>query len=846
MLCKTVRAVAIVTALFLCPSPSKGMEHCTNEYSSYKDIEKNTSTFNSLEDIKKRTYKTVNQELRQIVLILQKKLRLDDSHVIKSVLDQQEYHQCKLAALSSPLISGNGNKPLRDDLRTLLYKPWTDPYYGEHLSQKDFTLLSILKDAIAKEAVFEGQKTTISALETLLSLVSKDKISEQAEGNNRYRDLFLRRRLDEINKLFARCGMKESDGIADLSSIPGLSQQKRDGIRMTLSKAYSMHMLKKGDLETICDLLKAIFSGGEFQSVFDTYAQHRLLEVINELTVALNEVDGKALSAYNRISHSLNAGDLIWLQNHEENLKKLNGKSLSQNIDNLKNQLGNILNREEYLNYLPLYRDHPLLRSQHNAFLRASRAEERDTTENWVDLFTELSQLKISLNSLGNGRDRSVIGFTEKCEAAYNMGAIEWSKVPDRIFRVKGAIEILQSQILQKLEFKRKVSVKDIVEQMDAKYREKRLRLEKELNKGKIWILAMDGGGVRGKIAAEILRDLSHRLKKMGKEGVLSDIFSVVTGTSVGGLIALALNIPDENGQPALDEDYIANLLEHEKASIIFPTVPWYLSKTLGQGNSCAYGAAPPESLLFANFGYTPLSDMRKSTSVMAHSTVTKKSVALNSCDPSTDQMTTAGCAQSTTAAPTYFPPKTQCYAGKVQEFIDGGLTDNNPVYEALVELYKRTGANQDWVGKRINILSIGTGHVEYNVPHGSGGIGGTGIFDTLLNGTMPKGSEDAHKKAVLHLGGLLQLGAEVTYYRLNPQLDAPIELDSASEENIAKLRTLIYESILSSPFYEQLVKHLAEDLDVMNSQYIEITGKESDQQEDFINVPPYLESTLK
>lgn len=127
-----VRTMAVAMVLFLCPVPSRGME----------PIQGINAPF---EEINKTTYNMVNRELREIVFILQSKLKTDAYHTFKSVIDGGVTKQCKLSAMSSPLIAGDGNKPLRNDLRCLLYKPWTDPYYGNHFSQKDFTLLSILK-----------------------------------------------------------------------------------------------------------------------------------------------------------------------------------------------------------------------------------------------------------------------------------------------------------------------------------------------------------------------------------------------------------------------------------------------------------------------------------------------------------------------------------------------------------------------------------------------------------------------------------------------------------------------------------------------------------------------------
>lgn len=702
-------------------------------------------------------------------------------------------------------------------------------------------LLGILHDAIIEEPLYSDRNKALASLKRILSIAPiKDRARIQKEKSG-YKDLLLRQKLDEINKIFERCNMKQKDGIADLSAFKDLDQQEQNAIQMTLSKAYMMHMLKNEDWKKLTQLNNSILFSG-YGVKFDTYAQRRLTQIFDELTEILKGIDQEATSIHNKILHCLNSGDLEYLQNHKENLHQVNAKSLSESIDDLKIQLSDILDRPDYLSYFALYRDRPLLQAQHNAILRNAQILTKGDTEGLVDLFTELSQLKVSLNSLGNARDRGMTGLTQGYDTFINAGAIDWMGVPGRVSDIKDTIAILQSQILQELEALKVISVDKLAIQMLQKYKEKAVTIKRELQKKEIWVLAMDGGGVRGKIAAEILRDLIHQLKKKGQNKGLSDTFDIVAGTSVGGLIALALNMEDEKGRPAMDEDYIATLLETEKASIIFPPKSG-VNKTASQGNSNAYDPFPLESLLLANFGYKPLSDMRKSTTVMAHSTITERAVAFNSCLASTIEMTTAGCAQSTTAAPTYFPPNVQCYDERVQEYVDGGMTENNPVYEALLDFKYLMESDRDWGSTKINVLSIGTGSIEHNIPHGRAKTGVKGVAHTVLNGMMPKSIEDAHEKAVLSLGGFMQSGAVVSYYRLNPVLDVPIELDSASEENLAKLRTLTYESILSSPFYAQLVEHLTGERIPVESQYVEIRGKTTDRREEFTKIPPYLNS---
>lgn len=812
MLKRISRIMTVIMLLFLPQLSLKAMEMEWDQKKSPQLNEKG---------IERTTYLKINKHLKLVVHILEANLGLDTNHKIISIEDKMEKVQCKLSVFSCPLISGKANKPLRDDLRTLLYKPWTDVYYGEYLSKKDFTLLKILRDAIVTQPALNDQNTIRLSLNAILAFKQPDNFRK---NNVKYPDIFFRRSLDEINRLLKRCNVEANDTV-----------------QMTLTKTYMLHVINPQDKKNI-NLLEDELFLGKAKNAIDTYSKRRFKELFKKIKTTFSGMNPDVFSSQNQILHSLNAGDIVWLNGYEQNILQVKDILLPHLIEDLKTQLATILNRTDYLKYFTLYRDHPLLQNQHNSILNEAQNQGNINEVTLTDLFVELSQLKISLNSLGNGRDRGSTAFVQGWDIASNGSSIDWMGVPERVAKVKETIAVLQSKLLQELNAKKEICAEKIIAQMQLNQKEKEEKIKQELQKKEIWILAMDGGGVRGKIAAEILRDLIHQLKLKGHNKDLSNMFDIVAGTSVGGLIALAINLPDENGRAALDENYIATLLETEKASIIFPPKSGF-NKILGQANSNAYDPMPLENLLLGNFGHTPLSDMRKSTTVIAHSKVTEKPVAFNSCVGSTNEMTIAGCARSTSAAPTYFPPNVQCFNGKIQEFVDGGMTENNPVYEALRDLDYLAGQNRDWKDTKINILSIGTGVYEESTPHGRAKTGVNGVAHTLLNGTMPKGISDAHEKTVLHLGGLMQSGAVVSYYRLNPELDIPIELDSASEENLAKLRTLVYESILSSPFYAQLIEHLRGERNIIKSQYVEIASKSADQREEFMKCPPYLSS---
>ncbi|KAL5992745.1 CCT complex interacting protein [Asimina triloba] len=68
---------------------------------------------------------------------------------------------------------------------------------------------------------------------------------------------------------------------------------------------------------------------------------------------------------------------------------------------------------------------------------------------------------------------------------------------------------------------------------------------------GRITILSIDGGGIRGIIPATILASLESKLQEVdGEDARIADYFDVIAGTSTGGLITALLSAPDRSNRP--------------------------------------------------------------------------------------------------------------------------------------------------------------------------------------------------------------------------------------------------------------------------------------------------------
>ncbi|MBX9805088.1 MAG: patatin-like phospholipase family protein [Alphaproteobacteria bacterium] len=333
------------------------------------------------------------------------------------------------------------------------------------------------------------------------------------------------------------------------------------------------------------------------------------------------------------------------------------------------------------------------------------------------------------------------------------------------------------------------------LDQVEMKLKEK---LENYKRKDEIWILSLDGGGIRGIIAGTVLDDISKKLKVK-----IPEIFDLFAGTSTGGIIALGLTIPLQYGSEvaAHQAGEVLNLYLQEGNSI-FPTMN-FITKTYGQAKDAAYLPENIENLFFKYFGTYPMSATTKPVIVATLDKKNKRTEIISSfhaiSDPAYDFPIWRS-ARSTSAAPTYFPPHlTKSYGGLAREFVDGGVTTNNPVHEALMEARKIYPA-----AKKINIVSIGTGKALFQEKSKRGGSGGLkGALDTFSNAM-----EDSEKKAEellkRDLEELKQNGYIVAYYRLNPDLPEKIDLDDVGKDNIFKLNTAA-KTALDSEEYKKL-----------------------------------------
>lgn len=210
-------------------------------------------------------------------------------------------------------------------------------------------------------------------------------------------------------------------------------------------------------------------------------------------------------------------------------------------------------------------------------------------------------------------------------------------------------------------------------------------------NQSDFKILSLSGGGYRGLYTAEVLKELENHLKAKNTNDCIANYFNLITGTSIGGIIALALayEIPAEK---------IANIFD-DKGEEIFKK-----QSCIGMFKA-KYNSDILKDILVGWFGNALIGDLKHPVVIPAVDYTTGNPVAFKTAHHDTFKrdwkQKIVDVALATSAAPTYF--KRHCIGEN--EYIDGGLFANSPSLVGLheAEIFFEHPINQ------VKILSIGT-----------------------------------------------------------------------------------------------------------------------------------------
>jgi uncharacterized protein len=291
---------------------------------------------------------------------------------------------------------------------------------------------------------------------------------------------------------------------------------------------------------------------------------------------------------------------------------------------------------------------------------------------------------------------------------------------------------------------------------------------------GKEAILSIDGGGIRGAIPAVVLSELERRAA-----APVCELFDVIAGTSTGGILALGLACPDDNGAPLYRAEDLLELYRRDGPAIF----PHELLGRIRQLFAPKYSERGRRTALERRFGTTRLSEALTEVIVTAYDIEGRRPVFFRTADALAAggyDFTMADVAMATSAAPTYFPPVQLANPerpGATMALVDGGVFANNPGMCGFVDrttVQGRRGATL--------MVSLGTGRLTEPLPYrrarGWGLIGwGRHIIDVVFDGVT--------ESVDYELGRVL----DADYHRLQATLDRSEEpMDNATRGNADSL----------------------------------------------------------
>ncbi|GGE89709.1 patatin-like phospholipase family protein [Stappia taiwanensis] len=245
----------------------------------------------------------------------------------------------------------------------------------------------------------------------------------------------------------------------------------------------------------------------------------------------------------------------------------------------------------------------------------------------------------------------------------------------------------------------------------------------------KHFILAIDGGGVRGLVPLRVLESLETRMRARGKSGPLHRYFDLMAGTSTGGLIVAGLSAPkpdDMSGAPAATVEELRGFFEVEAREVFHRRrlLERLVTNPLTLFDQ-RYDERPLEGLLKARFGWTSIASALTHVVLTAYDMEAREAVFMTNGRQSDgsrpDDFYFWQAVRATTAAPVYFEPAKveNLTRGTDQVLVDGGVFLNNPVLAAYVE-----GRKLGWRPEDMVILSLGTGarrHRGYSYEEAAG-----------------------------------------------------------------------------------------------------------------------------
>lgn len=348
-------------------------------------------------------------------------------------------------------------------------------------------------------------------------------------------------------------------------------------------------------------------------------------------------------------------------------------------------------------------------------------------------------------------------------------------------------------------------------------------------------VLSIDGGGIRGIIPAAVLAEIE---KQTGEP--IAKSFDLIAGTSTGGILACGLAQTEDNKIKKTAEQ-LKGLYSSPEGKAIFKKPLGFLNM-LRLGFTSRFKAKNLEKLLEKEFGEADLKSTATNlliTSYDTHNKVPFYFKTTKAKEGEADNHLLRDVCRATSAAPTYFKPKTITYNGEQKEgngfkdcsLVDGGVFANNPSVLAFVEAkelwkkdpsYKRqfeqtpdalaegdkhmvASAAADNFAAPILFVSLGTG--KTTKPYAPKKVSGWGglkwlgpMFDILMQGVAESVDYQMRyllpnykvKRATASKDGqdhTTETSEHARYYRINIKVDAEYsDFSDTSDKTVKRL----------------------------------------------------------
>lgn len=308
------------------------------------------------------------------------------------------------------------------------------------------------------------------------------------------------------------------------------------------------------------------------------------------------------------------------------------------------------------------------------------------------------------------------------------------------------------------------------------------------------WLLSLDGGGIRGLMHLYAL----VKLEEITKKSVI-DLFDGIAGTSVGGVIACLLTLPNPNcpTRPLYSaKDVLQIMLENKDEMVV---TNW---QSLGGILGTHYKTTPVKNLLEKLLGENNFKNRLLPTVLITHDLHSYTERLISTTD--SQDFYTKDVAMATCAAPTYYEPQYVRTIDSSNEYLlsDGGTAMNNPILAGIALIQQHYGTSM----KDIHAVSFGTGVIGQNRDgdflHNGGCFDwALEIADLCIDGQL----------SVIESTAKLYLGNR--YCRFNPFLGkGNVRLDDVSDRYINILSDAISQTLDSDNKFSEVVAALQTD----------------------------------